>query len=106
MAVRYKQKCTRCRKNYVSVTWKTKFPMCYECEKNNLEGDIKDPEMKKLFDIPLELYQESMFLRDIKINYLRFGKLSDKQIEAFKKVTEKLKEPKKKKDIVITDKVY
>jgi len=106
MAVRYKQKCVRCKKNYVSVTWKTRFPLCYDCEKNDLIGEIKDPEMKKLFDIPATLYQESMFLRDIKINYLRYGKLSDKQIEAFKKVADKMKEPKKKKDIVITDKVY
>ena len=108
MAVRYKQKCTRCRKNYVSVTWRTKFPICYDCEKTQLEGDIKDPAMKKLFDIPLELYRENMFLRDIKINYLRFGKLSDKQIEAFKKVVKKVTENKKKpkKEIVITDKVW
>ena len=33
-----------------------------------------------------------MFLRDIKINYLRFGKLSERQIEAFKKVVKKMKE--------------
>ncbi|MBS3138579.1 hypothetical protein J4207_02635 [Candidatus Woesearchaeota archaeon] len=105
MAVRYKQKCSRCRKNYVSVTWKTKFPVCYECEKTGLQGEIKDPQMKKMFDIPLEFYQESMFLRDIKINYLRYGKLSDKQIEAFKKVVKKMKEPKKKKEIVITDRI-
>ena len=105
MVVRYKQKCSRCRKNYVSVTWKTKFPVCYDCEKNSLQGDIKDPAMKKMFEIPIEFYQESMFLRDIKINYLRYGKLSDKQVEAFKNVVEKMKQPRKKKDIVITDKI-
>jgi len=102
MAVRYKQKCTRCRKNYVSVTWRNKFPICYDCEKTQLDGEIKDPEMKKMFDIPIEFYRESMFLRDIKINYLRFGKLSDKQIEAFKKVVDKMKSPKKKKDVVLS----
>ena len=106
MAVRYKQKCTRCRKNYVSVTWKTKFPICYECEKKDMEGEVKDPAMKKLFDIPLEFYKESMFLRDIKVNYLRYGKLSDRQVEAFQKVVKKMKVPKKKKDIEITDKVW
>jgi len=48
--------------------------------------------MKKLFDIPEKFYQENLFLRNIKSNYLRFGKLSDKQIEAFKKTVEKMKE--------------
>src|SRR3989344_6175280 len=94
MAIRYKQKCSRCRKNYVSVTWKIKFPVCYECEKKDLEGEIKDPAMKKMFDIPIELYRENMFLRDIKINYLRFGKLSDRQVEAFKKVVKQMKKAK------------
>ena len=57
-----------------------------------MEGEIKDPEMKKMFDIPVDFYKENMFLRDIKINYLRFGKLSERQIEAFKKVVKQMKE--------------
>lgn len=90
MTIKYKQKCSRCRKNYVVVTWKTKFPVCYDCEKNQLIGEIKDPAMKKLFGIPEDFYKNNAFLRDIKINYLRFGKLSDKQIDAFKKAVEKM----------------
>ena len=78
----------------VIITSKTKYPLCYDCQKNDIQGEIKDPEMKKMFDIPEEFYKESLFLRSIKINYLRFGKLSDKQIEWFKKVTEKIKEEK------------
>ena len=92
--VRYKQQCMRCKKNMVIITSKTKYPLCYDCQKNYLQGEIKDPEMKKMFNIPEEFYKESLFLRSIKINYLRFGKLSDKQIEWFKKVTEKIKEEK------------
>jgi len=92
--VRYKQQCMRCKKNMVIITSKTKYPLCYDCQKNDIQGEIKDPEMKKMFDIPEEFYKESLFLRSIKINYLRFGKLSDKQIEWFKKVTEKIKEEK------------
>lgn len=41
--------------------------------------------MKKLFDIPEEYYKKNAFLRSIKSNYLKFGKLSDKQIEYFEK---------------------
>lgn len=91
MTVKYKQKCSRCRKNYVVVTWKTRFPVCYDCEKKDLQGTITDPVMKKLFDIPEDFYKNNAFLRDIKINYLRFGRLSDKQVDAFKKAVEKMK---------------
>ena len=50
--------------------------------------------MKKMFNIPEEFYKENAFLRDIKINYLRFGKLSEKQIEFFKKAVKKMEEGK------------
>ncbi|MBD3318887.1 hypothetical protein GF342_03175 [Candidatus Woesearchaeota archaeon] len=86
MARSYKQKCMKCKKNYVKVTFRNRFPVCYECLKAELNTPIEDPEMKKLFDIPEELYEESAFLRDIKLKYIRFGSLTEKQIEAFKKV--------------------
>ena len=91
MAVKYKLKCIRCKKNYVTATWKDRYVICYECQKKDMEREIKDPEMKKLFDLPKEFYKESAFLRDIKINYLRYGKLTENQIEAFKKTVQKLK---------------
>lgn len=92
----YQQKCIKCKKNYVTVSsWKSKkYVLCYDCEKGELEGEIKDPKMKKMFDIPEELYKKSLFLRDIKKNYLRFGQLTEKQVEAFKKTVEKMKEEK------------
>lgn len=92
MAVQFKKKCVKCRKNYVIVTYRNNYAICYECQKKEMEGDITDPKMKKLFDIPEEFYKDNMFLRDIKINYLRYGKLSEKQIEAFKKSVDKMKE--------------
>jgi len=95
MAFKYKQKCCRCKKNYVITTSRDRFPVCYDCEKAELEGEIKDPKMKKMFDIPKQLYQENSFLRDIKINYLKFGKLSEKQIEAFKKTVGKMQKENK-----------
>ncbi len=91
MRVSYKQRCGRCKKNMVVVTARTNFPLCYDCQKNDLNGEIKEPAMKKMFDIPEEYYQSNSFLRSIKINYLRYGSLSEKQIEAFKKTVEKMK---------------
>ena len=55
-----------------------------------MKGEITDPKMKKLFDVPLRLYEENSFLRSIKINYLRYGSLTERQVEAFKKAVEKL----------------
>ncbi len=95
MAVKYKQKCSRCKEKYVLASWRVKFPVCYECQKKELGGEITDPKMKKFFNIPGEFYEQNTFLRDIKINYLRYGKLSEAQINAFKKTVDKMKEEKK-----------
>lgn len=89
--VSYKEKCRRCKKNMVLVSSRNRFPMCYECQKNELRGKVKDPEMKKMFDIPEEFYMQNSFLRSIKMNYLKFGSLTEKQIEIFKKVVNDLK---------------
>ncbi len=98
MAVIYKQKCARCKKNYVMATWRQPFLTCYDCQKTELEQEVKDPEMKKFFNIPHEYYKESAFLRNIKITYLRYSSLTDKQREAFKKTVTVLKEGPKKKE--------
>ena len=95
MAIQYKQKCCRCRKNYVVVTWRDRYPLCYDCQKKELQGEIKDKKMKRLLNIPEEFYQRNSFLRNIKSNYLKFERLSEKQIEAFKKTVKKMKEEKK-----------
>ncbi len=76
----------------VLMTSRSQFPLCYDCEKKELQGEITDPEMKKMFDIPEEYYKNNSFLRSIKKNYLRFGNLTEKQIQVFKKVVEDLKE--------------
>ena len=95
MAITYKQKCMRCKKNYVMMSWKQKYALCYDCQKDDMKGEIKDPKMKKFFNIPEDFYKESSFLRSIKINYLRFGRLTEKQVEAFKKVAARMKEERK-----------
>ncbi|MCK4588944.1 MAG: hypothetical protein KAT77_00750 [Nanoarchaeota archaeon] len=95
MAIKYKHKCARCRKNYVVITYRTRYPLCYDCQKGEMVGEIKDPKMKKMFNIPEKFYRESTFLRSIKINYLRFGKLSERQIETFKKAVKTMKDEEK-----------
>jgi len=60
---------------------------------------IEDPKMKKLFDIPQEYYEQSQFLRNIKQSYIRFGSLTEKQIEFFHKAVEDMKNPKPKEEV-------
>lgn len=88
----YKQRCFRCKKNYVVVTWNQNYVTCYECEKDELNTEIKDAKMKKIFNIPEGFYRKNSFLRSIKLNYIRHGRLSEKQIEAFKNLVKRLKE--------------
>ncbi|MFQ5621330.1 MAG: hypothetical protein ACE5FT_05805 [Candidatus Nanoarchaeia archaeon] len=86
---KYKEKCRRCKKQYVLVSGRS-YPICYDCQKGDMKGEITDPTMKKLFDIPMRFYEENSFLRSIKINYLRYGSLTERQVEAFKKAVDKL----------------
>ncbi len=90
----YQQKCIVCRKNMVLVQNRRQKPICGECWKRqnqvDMNQEIKDPEMKKMFDIDPELYKKSSFLRDIKKQYLVNDMLSEKQIAAFKKVVEEM----------------
>jgi hypothetical protein len=92
MAIHFKQKCARCKKNYVAATNRSHYIVCWDCQKNELQGEITDPAMKRLFKIPEEMYMNNSFLRDIKSKYLRYGNLSDKQIQAFKKTVKSFNE--------------
>lgn len=87
----YQQRCSRCKKNFVLVSGKQRYVLCYECQKSQLEGEIKNAKYKKMFDIPEKYYKENAFLRNIKSYYLKFGKLSENQIKAFKKTVKNLK---------------
>ncbi len=93
---KYKVLCSRCKNAYVPANWKDKYPTCYACDLKSMEGEeIKDPKMKRMFKIPEEYYKESSFLRKIKLNYFRYGNLTEPQIKAFKDVVKKLKNPPK-----------
>ncbi len=102
MAISYKQRCARCKKNFVLVS-RNQFPLCYDCQKTELAQVVKDPKMKKMFNIPEELYKQNTFLREIKLKYLKFGALSEKQIEVFIRVAKELQE--KKAEPVISEPV-
>ena len=91
MRPRYKQLCAICRKSHVLMSSGNQFPICTACSMRQIDKPIEDVELKKLFDIDQKLYESSSFLRSIKSNYIRFGSLSEKQIEVFKKVAAELK---------------
>ena len=93
MRPKYKQLCAICRKNHVLISSYNQFPICTSCSMRQIDKPIEDEKFKKLFGIDNKLYEESSFLRSIKSNYLRFGNLSDRQIEMFKKVAGELKNP-------------
>lgn len=95
MPIRFKQQCSRCRKNYIKVSRKQYFILCYDCQKQELAGEVKDPEMKRMFAIPEEFYRDNAFLRDIKVKYLRYGSLSERQVEAFRKCVAGMRKAKK-----------
>lgn len=98
--VKYKEMCKKCRKNYIIVNRRERYPLCYDCQKPMMQGEIKSKKLKELFDIPEEFYRESLFLRNIKIYYIKFGSLSAKQVSAFKKVVKDMKNPKPKEKVI------
>ena len=95
---KYKQLCAICKKNHVLIISRNQFPICTSCSMKQINQPITDETFRKLFDIDQKLYEESSFLRSIKSNYLRFGSLSDKQVEVFKKVVAELKSGGHKKE--------
>jgi len=92
--VQYKERCKLCKNEWALVNYRVRFPVCLKCQMKQLNQEVTDPEFKKMFDIDKDLYEQSSFLRDIKIKYIRFGQLSEKQIETFKRVAKEMKEAK------------
>ena len=92
---KYKQLCAICKKSHVLISSRGQFPICTACSMKQISQPIEDKKFKAMFDIDQKLYEQSSFLRSIKYNYLRFGSLSDKQIEIFKKVALELANPKR-----------
>ena len=95
---KYKQLCAICKKSHVLISSRGQFPICTSCSMKQINQPITDEKFKKLFDIDNRLYEESSFLRSIKSNYLRFGSLSEKQIDTFKRVSAELANPQNNKN--------
>ncbi len=74
---------------------RSRFAVCIECEMREIKKPVNDAMYKKLFDIPSDWYKENHFLRSVRFQYGRYGDLSEKQIEAFKKTVKEMKEGKK-----------
>ena len=74
---------------------RTRIAICLECEMKEVQQPVESSQMKKLFDIPLDWYRENPFLRSVRYQYGRYGQLTTKQIEAFKKTVKELREGKK-----------
>jgi len=112
MVVLLKKKCNRCRKNYVKCSRRQGYILCYDCQKPQLDQPIEDPKMKKLFDIKEQFYKENSFLCELKSKYIRFGSLSEKQIEVFIKIVKELEEESSNskelnvQDIELHDRIY
>ena len=68
-----------------------------------IDQPIKDAKFKKMFDIPKEFYEQSAFLRNIKESCIRFENLTEKQVEAFKKVVKEMKNPPNEKKEELKD---
>lgn len=87
---RYKQLCMLCRKNHAIIESRKQRAICSECEMKDWK-EIKSGKYKKILEIPKEIYMKSYFLRNVRSYYERFGKLSEKQVEAFKKTADELR---------------
>ncbi len=108
---RFKQRCAICKKNMVVMYSFRQFPICSECHMKRISDPVTNPKYKKMFDLPRELYEKSLFLRNIKESFQRFGSLTESQVSAFKKAVEDLKNPKpveevKEEPIEITEDLY
>ncbi|MDP3917484.1 MAG: hypothetical protein Q8Q42_04345 [Nanoarchaeota archaeon] len=94
----YKQRCMVCKNSYVLVkSSRQKFVTCIDCEMIYVKKPIENKKMAEIFDIPVDWYMENYFLRSIRYQYGRWGTLTERQLEAFKKAVEDMKKEKAKK---------
>lgn len=85
----YKTKCSVCKKNMALVYSRRAKPVCTECIEKELAEPVKEAKWKKFFDIPKELYHQYEILRSIRSYYVKFGKITERQKEAFESVVKK-----------------
>jgi hypothetical protein len=96
--VKFKQRCYVCKNNWALVSsGRQKFVVCKDCEMKVVDKKVEKKTYAKLFDIPREWYEENGFLRSIRYSYGKWGSLTERQLEAFKKTVKELKKEAKKK---------
>ncbi len=88
---KFKQRCVICKKNMVLMLSARQFPICKDCEMKDFDKPISNAFYRSLLDIDKKWYDENQFLRSIKSHYIRTGMLTQRQVEAFKKVVEEYK---------------
>lgn len=64
-------------------------PICIDCQMKQWDK-IKNERYKELFSISKKFYEESYFLRNVRDYYDKFGKITKKQEEAFKKTIKEM----------------
>ena len=84
--VKYKQKCGRCKKNYTMSLRSQAFVMCADCHEPLINKPIEDADMKAFFEQADDIYDRDAYLRTVKMNYLKYGNITDYQRTQFLKV--------------------
>ena len=87
---KFKQKCKICKKEWVVVN-RREFPICIPCHIRQIFSEEVKEKAYKFLDLPKSTYEKSRFLRSIRQNYLIYGSLTKKQIDAFKKTVKDVK---------------
>ena len=59
---KFKQKCAMCKENWVIMFSARQFPICVKCHMKQIDKEIKDPKMKKFFDIPKKFYEDGLHI--------------------------------------------
>ncbi len=88
--LKFKKKCNICKKVWVVVRSR-EYTICVPCHMKQIFSQEVTDKKFDFLNIDRELYEESRFLRNIRQSYLMYNELSEKQVEAFKKVAEDVK---------------
>ena len=93
--VKFKQRCSKCKKNYTVSMRSQAFVMCAECHEPLINKPIEDEEMKLFFEKGEGFYEKDAYLRTVKMNYLKYGNITDYQRKQFLRVIDILSKEEK-----------
>ena len=89
-ALKFKQKCKICKKEWVIVN-RREYPICVDCHLKQIFSEEVEDKKFDFLNQTKEIYAKSRFLRNIRQAYLMYKNLTEKQISAFKDTLEKVK---------------